>query len=125
MPFLLLIHAEIEVTDNKLDELQKKQNEVKKEITGEKEETTAATTIKKTINPTKSESCPSQYNSATIHISQGGCPPSNSTTVVNSQQVHDDLQQQKRRPLITCRPSHDIFETRDNLRDPVLPPHQP
>jgi hypothetical protein len=131
MLFFLLIHAEaeeandskanIKVTDNKLDELKKKQNEVKKEITGEKDETAIAR-IKNQVHSTKkSES--NQYNGSKICISEGGCPPSNDTTASDIREIHKQINEPNK-PLIIGREqaSRDIFQPREkNLRDPWLP----
>ena len=120
MLFFLLICAEIEITDNKLDDLKKKQNEVREKITGEKEEiTTSATTIKNQAHaPKKSEP---QDNSAKICISEGGCPTSNDTAASNIREAHYEINTAPNRPLNTACGGHDVFEPR-NPRDPDLPP---
>lgn len=120
MLFFLLISAEIEITDNKLDELKKKQNEVRKKITGEKEEiTTATNTIKHQVHTTKKSE--PQDNSNKICISEGGCPTSNDTAASNIREAHYEINTAPNRPLTTACSGHDVFEAR-NLRDPDLPP---
>jgi hypothetical protein len=115
--FLLFVLAEIQVVDKKFDEFEETQKEVKKAITGEEE--SAAFKIKKSINSTQKKSCPPQYTSAKICISQGGCPSSNDTTAADMQQIHNDAEEQLHRPLtVACRHSHDVFESHNKLRDP-------
>lgn len=133
MLFFLLIHAEaeeapdikatIEVTDDKLDDLKKKQNDVKKEITGEKDENTITTaTIKNQVHSTKkSES--HQYSGSKICISEGGCHPSNDTSASDIREIHKQINEPNNKPFVIGREQacRDIFETREkNLRDPGL-----
>ena len=108
---LLFICAEVQNVDEKLQETEE---EIKCAITGKNKKIKTLQQLR--LDPkTKS---PSHYKRAKILIEQGGCT-SGSFTGTEVRQVHDEMEQQKHRPMnVTCRHSRDVFEPHDRLRDP-------
>lgn len=117
--FFLFVQAGMQAVEETSDTLKKQQEEIKKKITGEEEPAVPA--IRKIATSSAKNPRKYQYTSAKIHISQGGCPPSNDTTA-NMREIVKESEQQTNRPLIvSCRHSHDVFESKshDRIRDPA------
>lgn|GEM_PF-6705259 len=119
MIFLFLIHAEVQIVDQQLQELQETEEKIQCAITGKKQKA-------KTFQQLKLEpktNCPAHYSGAKISIEQGGCP-SGSEAGANMKQIRDDMEQQQHLPLVVaCRHSHDVFESQNKLEDPGQKQH--